>query len=90
MADKPAPKSAKDIEAELAASRQRLAGTIDELAFRAQPKEVAKRQVESVKLKAGELTQGSDGKVDEDKIGKIVAGAGGVFLVLGLLRRVRG
>ena len=53
MADKPAPKNAKEIEAELQASRQRLASTIDELAFRAQPKEVAKRQVEGLKMVGG-------------------------------------
>lgn len=90
MADKPAPKSAKEIEAELQASRQRLASTIDELAFRAQPREVAKRQVESVKLKADELTRTPDGDVNADKVGKIVSGAGVAMLVLGLVKRARG
>lgn len=90
MADKPAPKTAKEIEAELQASRQRLASTIDELAFRTQPKEVAKRQVESVKLKANDLTRGGDGEVAGDKVGMIVGGAGAALLVLGLLRRARG
>lgn len=90
MADKPAAKSAKEIEAELQASRQRLAGTIDELAFRTQPKEIAKRQVESVKLKAGDLTRTAEGDVATDKLGKMVAGAGAVLLLLGLLKRARG
>lgn len=90
MADKPAPKNAKEIEAELQASRQRLASTIDELAFRAQPKEVAKRQVESVKLKANDLTRSSDGEVAGEKVGAIVGGAGVALLLLGLLRRARG
>ena len=90
MADKPAPKNAKEIEAELQASRQRLASTIDELAYRAQPKEVAKRQVEGLKLKANDMTRTSDGDVAEDKVGKMVGGAGAFLLVLGLLRRLRG
>ena len=90
MADKPAPKNAKEIEAELQASRQRLASTIDELAFRAQPKEVAKRPVAGLKLKANDMTRTSDGDVAEDKVGKMVGGAGAFLLVLGLLRRLRG
>ncbi len=90
MADKPAPKSAKEIEAELQASRQRLAGTIDELAFRAQPREVAKRQVESVKLKADAITRTPEGDVNGDKLGKIVGGAGAALLLLGVLKRARG
>lgn len=90
MADKPAPKNAKEIEAELQASRQRLASTIDELAFRAQPKEVAKRQVESVKLKANDLARSSDGEVAGEKVGAIVGAAGVALLLLGLLRRARG
>ncbi|MBC9957102.1 DUF3618 domain-containing protein [Yimella sp. cx-51] len=90
MADKPAPKSAKEIEAELQASRQRLAGTIDELAFRAQPREIAKRQVETVKLKASEATRTPEGDVAGDKLGIAVGGLGAVLLALGLIRRARG
>lgn len=90
MADKPAPKSAKEIESELQASRQRLASTIDELAFRAQPREVAKRQVEGLKIKAADMTRTPEGEVASDKVGKLVAGAGAGVFLLGLLRRVRG
>ena len=89
MADKPAPQSAKQIEAALAASRQRLAGTIDELAFRAQPKEIAKRGAEDLKLKASSVTQTSDGELDHQKVGTGLAGLSGVLILLGLIRRAR-
>ncbi len=87
---KPKPPTAKQIEADLEASRKRLATTVDELAFRAQPKEIAKRQVESVKLKAGELTHTPDGELDNGKVGVIIGGVGVVLLLVGLMRRVRG
>ncbi|GAB3487039.1 DUF3618 domain-containing protein [Flexivirga lutea] len=94
MADKapakPATRSAKDIEADLAATRERLAGTIDELAFRAQPKELAKRQVEDVKLKVGGFTHTPDGQLDTHKLGMALGGVAVVLLTLGILRRARG
>ncbi|AKU17414.1 DUF3618 domain-containing protein [Luteipulveratus mongoliensis] len=86
----PRARSAKEIEADLAASRQRLAGTIDELAFRAQPKEIAKRQVEGLKLAANDATRTPDGELKTEKIAGAVGGAGAFLLLLGLLRRARG
>ncbi len=89
MADKPQAPTAKDIEADLAASRERLASTIDELAFRAQPQEIARRSAEGAKLKVNDLTRTADGDLATDKIGYGVAGVGAVSLVLGLIRRAR-
>lgn len=93
MADKapakPATRSAKDIEADLAATRERLAGTIDELAFRAQPKELAKRQVEDVKLKVGGFTHTPDGELNNQKLAIALGGVAAVLLTLGLVRRAR-
>ncbi|YAL84229.1 DUF3618 domain-containing protein [Dermacoccaceae bacterium W4C1] len=83
-------RSAKEIEADLAATRNRLAGTIDELAFRAQPKEVAKRQVETLKLAANDATHTPEGEVDEQKVSTILGGVGGFLLLLGIVRRIRG
>lgn len=88
MADKRV-RSQKEIEADLAATRQRLAGTIDELAFRAQPKEVAKRQVEGLKLAANDATRTPDGELKTDKVAAGVGGLGAVLLLLGLIRRAR-
>lgn len=94
MADKapakPAARSPKEIEADLAATRERLAGTIDELAFRAQPKEIAKRQVEGVKLKVNDFTHTPDGQLNSKKIGIVVGGVAVVLVTFGLLRRARG
>lgn len=94
MADKaptkPATRSAKDIEADLAATRERLAGTIDELTFRAQPKELAKRQVEDVKLKVSAFSHTPDGELDTQKLAFGLGGVAVVLLTLGLLRRARG
>lgn len=89
MADKPAAPTAKDIEADLAASRERLASTVDELAFRAQPKEIARRSAEGAKLKVNDLTRTPDGELATDRIGYAMGGIGAVSLLLGLIRRAR-
>ena len=73
-----APKTAKQIEAELAASRSRLAGTIDELAFRAQPKEIAKRQTESARLALTDATRTADGDLRSDRVAMGLGGLGAV------------
>lgn len=84
-----AQKSAKQIEAELAASRSRLAGTIDELAFRAQPKEIAKRQTESARLALTDATRTADGDLRNDRVAMGLGGLGALMLLLGLAKRVR-
>lgn len=84
-----APKTAKQIESELAASRTRLAGTIDELAFRAQPKEIAKRQTESARLALTDATRTADGELRNDRLAMGLGGVGAVALLLGLAKRVR-
>ncbi|HET9858523.1 MAG TPA: DUF3618 domain-containing protein [Nocardioidaceae bacterium] len=49
-ADKPADTRAPDtIETEIEATRQRLAVTIDQLVYRASPKTIARREIESLK-----------------------------------------
>lgn len=94
MADKapakPATRSAKEIEADLAATRERLAGTIDELTFRAQPKELAKRGVEDAKLKVGGFTHTPDGELDTQKLAMVLGGVAALLLTIGLVRRARG
>lgn len=93
MADQkqqPRPKTQKELEAELTATRSRLAGTIDELAFRAHPRELAKRQVETVKLAANDQTHTADGELDRQKLATILGGVGAALLLIGLIRRSRG
>ncbi|WP_018156482.1 DUF3618 domain-containing protein [Demetria terragena] len=83
-------KTAKEIEADLAASRNRLASTIDELAFRAQPKELVKRQTEDVKLKVHDATHTPDGEFDSKKVGTIAGGVLAAVVLIALIRRARG
>ena len=55
-------KSVGEIEADIAATRARLASTIDELAVRAQPKEIARRQADSAMVKLNEATHTPTGR----------------------------
>lgn len=88
MADKKAPtRSQKEIEAELAARRDRLAGNINELAFRISPAEIKRRQIESLKASANAAAFTETGEPRYDRLGSGLAGIAGVALVLGLARR---
>ena len=76
------------IEAEIVETRARLASTIDELAVRAQPKEIARRQAESAKAKLIEATHTPEGDLRVERVGAIAAGSA-VLLGLAILRRHR-
>jgi Protein of unknown function (DUF3618) len=78
--------SPDEIEAEIAATRAHLASTIDELAIRAQPKEIARRQAESAKAKLVESTHTPDGELRVERVGAIAAGSV-LVLVLAILHR---
>ena len=49
--------SIDEIEAEIKAARARLAGTIDELAYRAQPQQIVARQKESLMASFADATR---------------------------------
>lgn len=83
-------KTAKEIEADLAATRNRLAGTIDELAFRAQPKELVKRQTEDLKLTFHDATHTPDGELDTKKVATIAGGVVAAVVLIALIKRARG
>jgi Protein of unknown function (DUF3618) len=74
------------IEAEIAATRVRLAGTIDELAVRAKPKEIARRQAESTKVWFIEATHTPEGDLRVERIGA-VAGGSAVLVGLAILHK---
>lgn len=80
------------IEAEIEATRLRLAGTVDELATRVQPKEIARRSAEDVKAKARAATHTEDGKLRTERVA--AAGAAAALLAavasLRILRRRKG
>ena len=69
------------IEAEIAAKRDRLASTIDELAVRARPSEILRRQAQSAKAKFIEATHTSEGDLRVERVGAMAAG---LAVLLGL------
>jgi hypothetical protein len=79
--------SADEIEAEIIAKRAHLASTIDELALRAQPREIARRQTESAKARFVDATHTPQGDLRMERIGAIAAAASAVFVVLAILHR---
>ena len=89
MSENTAPKTVEELEAEIAAARTRLAGTVDELHTRTAPQEIARRQVESAKAKVTEATRTESGDLRIERIAALAAAA--VALIgLGALRRRRG
>lgn len=89
MSEHTAPKSVDEIEADIAAARSRLAGTVDELHTRTAPQEIARRQVETAKVKFTEATRTPTGELRTERIAALAAAA--VALIgLGAVRRRRG
>lgn len=79
-----ADKQLNAIEQEMEATRQRLASTIDELAYRASPKTIAKREVGAVKAY---FVDGS-GSPRTENIAKVVGGVLGVVALFVVVRKV--
>jgi len=79
-------RTAEQIEADIAATRARLASTVDELVDRAHPKNVAKRQVEQARAQVFDET----GALRTQKLVAIGGAAVGVLAVLLLIRRLVG
>jgi len=75
------------IEAEIVQTRAHLASTIDELAVRAQPREIARRQTESVKARVVDATHTPEGDLRVERVGAIAAAAAAVLVVLAVLHR---
>ena len=72
------------IEREMDQTRQRLATTIDQLVDRTNPKNVLRREVETVK---GTFVE-PDGTPRTDNILKVVGGVVGFVVLLVMIRRV--
>jgi Protein of unknown function (DUF3618) len=75
------------IEADIAQRRAHLAQTIDELAIRAQPREIVKRKTESVKARFAESTHTPEGDLRVERVGAIAAAGAAVLVVLAILHR---
>ena len=82
--------SVEQIQAEIEATRDRLAGTLDQLAFRAQPKEIARRQGEALRVGFADATRDEHGDLRTERIATVLAVVALLAIGLGLLRRRRG
>ncbi|WP_353507716.1 DUF3618 domain-containing protein [Intrasporangium sp.] len=77
------------IERDIEAARARLEGTVNELAYRAQPQVIAQRQVQSLKLRLNEATHTPDGSLRVERVAAAAAAVVAFVVVVGLLRRRR-
>ncbi|WP_235737840.1 DUF3618 domain-containing protein [Nocardioides alcanivorans] len=73
------------LEAEMEATRERLAATIDQLVHRTSPKTIANRQVASVKA---HFVDTETGQPRTDNILKVVGGVVGTIVVLRIIRKI--
>jgi Protein of unknown function (DUF3618) len=73
------------LEAEMEATRERLADTIDQLVYRASPKTIARREVASVK---GYFVDAQTGQPRTTNILKVAGGVLGVVVLFAVVRKV--
>ena len=74
------------LEQDIQATRARLEGTINELAYRAQPQVIAQRQAQGLRLKLDAATHTPDGELRIERIAAMVAAAVAVVVVIGFRR----
>jgi len=82
-------RSLDEIEKDIARNRDNLAATIDELAFRVKPANVAKRQVDEAKTFVDRTARNTDGSLRLEVVGPVV-GAAVLLVALAVYNRVRG
>ena len=73
------------LEREIEATRQRLAGTIDQLIYRSNPKTIARREAAAVK---GFFVDRLTGRPRTDNILKVTGGVVGVVALFVVVRKV--
>jgi Protein of unknown function (DUF3618) len=73
------------LEAEMEATRERLAGTIDQLVHRASPKTIARREITSVK---GYFVDLRTGQPRTTNILKVAGGVVGMAVLFAVVRRL--
>jgi hypothetical protein len=81
--------SPEQIEARIAARRASLAATVDELAYRAQPKQIARRGVADARRGLTEATRTPDGQLRTERIAAVAAAVVALVAAVALLRRRR-
>jgi hypothetical protein len=73
------------LEAELDATRERLAGTIDQLVYRTSPKTIVRREITTIK---GYFVDLETGQPRTTNILKVVGSVVGVIALLAVVRKV--
>lgn len=73
------------LETEIEQTRERLAGTIDQLVYRASPKTILSRQVATTKA---HFVDAETGAPRTDNILKVVGGVVGVVVVFAVIRKI--
>ena len=81
-------RSLDQIEKDIESTRDRLASTIDELAYRARPATIAKRQTQVAKSSLYSYTHTPDGELRYEVVGPAAAVLVGL-VVIAIFRRVR-
>ena len=79
----------RHIEADIEATRTRLANTIDELAYRAKPGVIAERQKDAAVAKLQDTFMTPNGDVRLDRVAAVVVVVAAI-VGLSIYRRVRG
>lgn len=79
-----ADRTPEEIAADIAETRNRLAGTIDELVYRAQPKTIIRRQAEVLKAKFVD----ENGSPKTDAIVKVAGAVVGFVVVIVAIRKL--
>jgi hypothetical protein len=82
----PATRTPDQIAADIATTRNRLAGTIDDLVYRTKPKTILQRQLASTKASFYD----SRGQLKKDKVAIIAGAAVGVVAVIVAIRAIAG
>ena len=73
------------LEAELDATRERLAGTIDQLVYRTSPKTIVRREITSIK---GYFVDLQTGQPRTTNILKVAGGIAGMIALFAVVRKV--
>jgi hypothetical protein len=77
------------IEALIAQRRESLASTIDELAVRARPREIARRSAADIKGRARAFVMTQDGELRTERLAAVTGAVAAVLAVMVALRRRR-
>jgi len=72
------------LEREIEATRDRLAGTIDQLIYRASPKTIVGREIAGVKA----FFVADDGQPRTENILKVLGGVAGTVVLLAVIRKI--